>query len=181
MPGGPALVEAPRRSTHTRARHPTTTAEVVPLQRSNTGNGGGGTARIPLLRPMKVSERVFIGAFPRPSAPRSDTCAGCYIAMYDFLKRDWTPTHGLILRALAFTSCATPSSPHGRNMASNADAAAPSGDAARTVTRKFPRDAVVVINVLRSMVSTHDFPSGSHEPSFPIAPIPSHVPADTRR
>jgi hypothetical protein len=66
-------------------------------------------------------------------------------------------------------------------MASNADAAAPSGDAARTVTRKFPRDAVVVINVLRSMASAHDFPSGSHEPSFPIAPIPSHVPAATRR
>jgi len=95
MPGGPALVEAPRRSTHTRARHPTTTAEVVPLERSNTGNGGGGTARIALLRPMKVSERVFIGAFLRPSAPRSDTRAGCYLAMYDFLKRDWTPTHAV--------------------------------------------------------------------------------------
>ena len=31
-------------------------------------------------------------------------------------------------------------------MASNADAAAPSGDAARTVTRKFPRDAVVAVS-----------------------------------
>jgi hypothetical protein len=45
-------------------------------------------------------------------------------------------------------------------MASNADAAAPSGDAARTVTRKFPRDAVVVINVLRSMVEYPRFPIG---------------------
>ena len=42
-------------------------------------------------------------------------------------------------------------------MASNAGAAPPSSDAARTVTRKIPRDAVVVINILRSMASTRVF------------------------
>ena len=42
-------------------------------------------------------------------------------------------------------------------MASNAGAAPPSSNAARTVTRKIPRDAVVVINILRSMASTRVF------------------------
>ena len=67
-------------------------------------------------------------------------------------------------------------------MASNAAAAAPSSDAARTVTRKVPRDAVVVINILRSMASTRVFSSRDGIPEIELfAPMPSHAQVATYR
>ena len=109
--------------------------------------------RIDILRPTDVSERVFCSADHPPLAPGSDPRTSCYtiFVLHDRSKLSGTSS---LNRPSRGHFEARRASSHGRNMASNAGAAPPSSDAARTVTRKIPRDAVVVINILRSMAST---------------------------
>lgn len=114
--------------------------------------------RIDISRPTDVFERVFDRADHPPLAPGSDPRTGCYtnFVLHDRSKLSHS-MHILPDSPPRGHFAARRASSHGRNMASNAGAAPPSSDAARTVTRKIPRDAVVVINILRSMASTRVF------------------------
>ena len=126
--------------------------EVAPRERSKTARGRGATVRIVILRPTDVSERVFCSADHSPS-PRGVT-RGLVVTRFSSSTTGRSfqahpPRIAPLSRSLRGPPRFIARAEHGEN----AGAAPPSSDAARTVTRKIPRDAVVVINILRSMAA----------------------------